>query len=636
MSLKRYSYSVDGTIPVPALLYDDEVLLSSQEGVGIYDGPQKAPHHQAGTVHITTHRLFYVDNAHPFSRSFAIDLSHVARTEYYAGLFTSSSKVTLYFNPLPPPVKSSAATETHDYASPQPRTSAVEFWECEVCSNRNPIGLTSSGSLVCALCGVPRSSMKAPIEIPSRSSKSTPTPHSVSTSVPSSSSHLAKLAQSAASSPAPASPATDSETAEIACSACTFLNNPLLTNCEICGTPLPRQPARSQPPRPPAKSAPTSRPATPAPDDDDDFEDTPDKRMIRLSFRKGGDKNFYNVLKRSLLGKVWESKAAPAVAAESSGSGPSSRPLGRSGINGILRSVETTANASQSNMEDALADLEALMIKWKDMVKLAQDLNDRLTAASTPAGPSVLPGIQSRSSTPGPVSGPALTTQAVEPEEATFIRSSLAQLGLQMANAPVTQDMVRDERNWYEELARELAGVLEGTGAKAGGEGMMRRRGIVGLDEIWGGWNRARGVALIPPATFLQVLPHLPSYTHPPIRMRTFAASGLSVLHTPPYGSAAFAARLVGLLSLAGPRTTIEVAQEEDLPPGLTQEMVDEVEAAGEICRDEGGSGVAMFGSAPAAKDAGAVGAGWAASGAGGEVRWWPNVFRGYVWDGQE
>ena len=28
--------------------------------------------------------------------------------------------------------------------------------------------------------------------------------------------------------------------------------------------------------------------------------------MIRLSFRKGGDKQFYAVLRRSLLGKGWE------------------------------------------------------------------------------------------------------------------------------------------------------------------------------------------------------------------------------------------------------------------------------------------------------------------------------------------
>ena len=66
--------------------------------------------------------------------------------------------------------------------------------------------------------------------------------------------------------------------------------------------------------------------------------------------------------------------------------------------------------------------------------------------------------------------------------------------------------MIRDERKWIEELARELAGVLQsGKGAatvksnswdakveKEGG--LMRKRGIVGLDEIWGGWNRARGI----------------------------------------------------------------------------------------------------------------------------------------------
>ena len=86
-----------------------------------------------------------------------------------------------------------------------------------------------------------------------------------------------------------------------------------------------------------------------------------------------------------------------------------------------------------------------------------------------------------------------------------------------------------------------------------------------------------------------------------------------------------------------GPRTTVEIAQEEDLPIGLTQEMVDEVETAGEICRDEGGSGISLFsglGAGSAGAGAGAS-AGWAASG-GGEVRWWVNLFRGYVWDGHQ
>ena len=45
-------------------------------------------------------------------------------------------------------------------------------------------------------------------------------------------------------------------------------------------------------------------------DDEDDDEPYPENedgpRMIRVSFRKGGDKAFYAVLRRSLLGKGWE------------------------------------------------------------------------------------------------------------------------------------------------------------------------------------------------------------------------------------------------------------------------------------------------------------------------------------------
>ena len=112
------------------------------------------------------------------------------------------------------------------------------------------------------------------------------------------------------------------------------------------------------------------------------------------------------------------------------------------------------------------------MAKAKDMVQLAAELNEKLTAVS---------------STTTTFSSSSLTlVPSTEPEEATFIRSSLSQLGLQMANAPVTPDMMKDERKWIEELARELAGVLQG--------GIMKERGIIALDEVWGGWNRARGV----------------------------------------------------------------------------------------------------------------------------------------------
>ena len=66
----------------------------------------------------------------------------------------------------------------------------------------------------------------------------------------------------------------------------------------------------------------------------------------------------------------------------------------------------------------------------------------------------------------------------------------------------------------------------------------------------------------------------------------------------------------------------MEVAHEENLPIGLAQDMVLEVEDAGGICRDDGNSGVSSVFSAGA----------W--GGGGSDVRWWVNVFVGYSWDG--
>jgi hypothetical protein len=56
------------------------------------------------------------------------------------------------------------------------------------------------------------------------------------------------------------------------------------------------------------------------------------------------------------------------------------------------------------------------------------------------------------------------------------------------------------------------------------------------------------------------------------------------------------------------------------LPVALVREMVESGEADGDFVRDDVG-------------EAAIVGGG---SGTGAEVRWWPNVFVGYAWDGHE
>ncbi|KAH8114828.1 EAP30/Vps36 family-domain-containing protein [Phellopilus nigrolimitatus] len=687
-ALARYTHPVDGTIPVPALLYDDEQLLASQDGVGLYDGPNKSATHQSGSIHITSHRLFFIAGA-PFASpihapppaaeggaSITLDLNHVTHTESYVGFFTSSPKVTLHlrapehnrvgvaerrpstsFNsgvaedaaktstlPIPPGLSNSV--------SPAPTLSTnaenpFELWECEICGYRNPPGLSPAARRACGLCGMPRSASSSATpssSTPRQTSSprtdvdiSAPSPMLISSSRSAKSSTLStgmnaahllskSLPSSNASSPAPLaiSPTSQADVqfgghggegrrrrmqSALACSACTFLNHPSLRECEICGTALvqddpdPGSDSETQltanpdlqPPHVSSKSVPTSRSASPALEGNDNaFPTVIDdrERYIKLSFRKGGDKAFYAALKTALQQKEWEVKDAKW-------SGPDQESSGLSGISGILQNIDTTVMHAERGMSDAFEDLEALMSKAQDMVRLAKGLNEQLTAATHASG----------------------NAEPLEPEEATFVRSSLGQLGLSMKHTAVTADMSKDERKYLEQLAVELASVLE-EGADANVQnrkekmGIMREKGIIGLDEIWGRWNRARGVSLVSPEVTLKALPYLPLHTTPPITTRTLT-SGLRVLHTPAYSSSAFAARLVGLLVDQGPRTLTDVASVEGLSVGLVDELVKEVEERGDVCFDDPMAGVNV------------------GAGVGVETRWWANLFVEYVWDGQ-
>jgi len=191
---------------------------------------------------VTSHRLFYIDAAKPHSQSFYLNLSSVAKTEYYAGIFKSSSKVTIYF------LSEAPAIADGDEIG--------ESWQCEVCDFRNPPGLSPTGAK-CALCGVPRS----------KASSATPTPPRAA-SAPPSSAQLSSSSQNA----------FVSQPKEIECPACTFLNQPSLAKCEICGTVLPQA------------AIVLSRPETPIPGGTGD-----DSPLLRLSFRRGGDKVLYAV-----------------------------------------------------------------------------------------------------------------------------------------------------------------------------------------------------------------------------------------------------------------------------------------------------------------------------------------------------
>ena len=95
---------------------------------------------------------------------------------------------------------------------------------------------------------------------------------------------------------------------------------------------------------------------------------------------------------------------------------------------------------------------------------------------------------------------------------------------------------------------------------------------------------------LIPPSSFMQVLPRLPAHIDLMIKMRTFK-SGLEVLHTPWYAHQEFSERLRVLLEAAGPKSLLEVAEQESVSVGLAGEMTASVEDDGRIVRDDAGRG---------------------------------------------
>lgn len=142
--------------------------------------------------------------------------------------------------------------------------------------------------------------------------------------------------------------------------------------------------------------------------------------------------------------------------------------------------------------------------------------------------------------------------------------------------------MVRDEAAYLDGLATELGNLLTG---QKGREGLMLQpgNGVVALDQVWGLWMRARGVALLPPSTLVELLPLLPRHTAPTVRGLTLP-SGLQVLYTPVYAPTTLLARLVARMSPEGNEndegaekslSILDIAALEGLPIGLATELVD-------------------------------------------------------------
>lgn len=468
---------------------------------------------------LTNHRLVFVDALRALERSVSLELALVRQTEFWAGFLTSSAKITLLLGDT-----GAAFIES---APPSPYNSApapAGAWVCRICGFSNPASRGATPR--CTLCGVASES-----RTPSRPSTPAAAPAAAAAATASTSE------ATGASTSGNDTPTTDAPKASAAkrraCPACTFINHPSMTVCEVCGTRL------DTPTPPPTPTPRAGAGAGGAP-------------FVRLSFRKGGDRTFYTALKKALDSREWETPTATAA-------------LSGAGIDAILKGLDLETRGRSDEMDDALKDLNALMAKAKVMVRAHRR---RAVVARSPSSHrrriqvDMARSINERLKAGAPA------------QDETAIRSSLVQLGLE---APA---VTADTDQYHKELARELSSLLSH---------IVGDR-IVGLDQVWCLYNRARGVALVSPRDFVLALPHVRLTT------RRFP-SGLTVLHTSRFSDRAYASRLLevvdlrSVLSLGSSERTgisdLEIAQLEHIPVGIAHELSLHLERRGWLCRDD-------------------------------------------------
>ncbi|KAH8173475.1 EAP30/Vps36 family protein [Sarocladium implicatum] len=535
---------IDLTTALRPSYLPDEVLLFVQDNVGLYEGKYKLPDQQKGQVYLTSHRICYVDQDAPRANSVALDLKEVERYEFSARFLKSSPKVTIVPKPMKrasmrphavsnaslPPTRTSATPPSRSESAFRPPSEPPQVtaatWVCAICSFSNPVPSNFDPATAnvhtplppCLACGIkPTLAQVLKAAIASANKRATPSTPSTSMSSPlairSSTTHGSPYSSSASTPPSPhivpepqsrSTPGNETVTT-FPCPRCTFSNHPSLLSCEICGASLLSQSVPStEAPLNPVSERMDSPGPTMSQGASSSTGGVETSDSIKISFRGGGERIFYERLKGSMTQRKWLLYNAPPVPNASRGSdardsegssdGVGPRRTKTAGIAGLEQLGMNMRKNNEILIGNAFEDLEALMASAKDVVALAE----RFARQTNGVG--------------GTISA----------EDNAILAESASQLGL-----VTTKDIVgggSSESLYLSELARNLAEFLTDDS-----RGVLKRAGgIITLVDLWAMFNRARGgVELVSPMDFEKAA-RLWESLKLPVRLRTFR-SGVMV-----------------------------------------------------------------------------------------------------------
>lgn len=211
------------------------------------------------------------------------------------------------------------------------------------------------------------------------------------------------------------------------------------------------------------------------------------------------------------------------------------------------------------DLDEAFRDLESLMSKAEEMVKMA----DKFYASF---------------SKDGQTDGETSATDQDTIDE-------LISMGI---TNPVTKASAGSL--YLDQICRQLADFLE--------EPLRHRGGIMTLPDIYCLYNRARGAAeLVSPDDLIQASKLFPRLKIP-LRLRTFD-SGVLVIQSAAHDEAAILHRIESMVPTESgqsrPLTALDVARELKVPLSIAQEHLLLAEAAAVLCRDDAPGGLQFY-----------------------------------------
>ncbi|CAG8497742.1 1377_t:CDS:2 [Paraglomus brasilianum] len=435
------------------------------------------------------------------------------------GFLKSSPKIILRFTDYNSPFLGPSPTvPTATTASPSSSLQQPQTWICFSCSYSN-----FASTPKCELCGV-----KRPDALTSSSSTSLSQTQISPTPILGEHSPTASLGE-VTSSPT-LQPVVTSE--GISCPRCTFSNHPSMVWCELCGMELG-----------------TFKIDGMELSDDGNVEKTERAQHVKLAFRNGGSASFNNKLKSAMTDREWEKITEPISVNPQTDFDPV-----RGGISGIMKNVAQNQEEQKETLDQAFKDLDALMAKASDMVKLAQSIKMKLNKDSS-------------------------ESEVSADDDSTF-STYLLELG--MSN-PVTK---KDSGSIYhQELARQLAEFLSAL--------LHKHKGMMVLTDVYCLFNRARGVALISPDDLYKAC-SLFERLDLPMRLHQLA-SGLLVVQAADHNDDVIAKRVLEYIRQKGSLTAIELAAIENASIALVSEQLQMTVSKGLICIDETVEGVRFY-----------------------------------------